>query len=268
MINDADAIIITAGAGMGIDSGLPDFRGTEGFWKAYPPIAKLGYSFSKMANPKLFVENPKLAWGFYAHRLNLYRSTIPHGGFQLLLDFVKKKNNNYFIYTSNVDGQFQKAGFNEKKIYEVHGSIHKLQCINSCTNEIWKNDLEKIDVDIDKLEIKELPKCKNCAELSRPNILMFDDEYFIENEQSKQFHHWRFKNKDKKMVIIEIGAGSTIPTIRTFGDRLSKLDKNISLIRINPREPEVFDEDNISIPLGGLEGICNILSSVKINGVQ
>ena len=46
-----DALIITAGAGMGVDSGLPDFRGTEGFWKAYPVIKDLGYSFSEMANP-------------------------------------------------------------------------------------------------------------------------------------------------------------------------------------------------------------------------
>jgi len=50
-IRDADALLITAGAGMGVDSGLPDFRGSEGFWRAYPPMAKLGISFVEMANP-------------------------------------------------------------------------------------------------------------------------------------------------------------------------------------------------------------------------
>ena len=50
----ADAIFITAGAGMGVDSGLPDFRGNEGFWKAYPVIRDFGYSFVDMANPKWF----------------------------------------------------------------------------------------------------------------------------------------------------------------------------------------------------------------------
>jgi hypothetical protein len=49
-VRSADALLITAGAGMGVDSGLPDFRGTQGFWRAYPAIAKLGLSFQQMAN--------------------------------------------------------------------------------------------------------------------------------------------------------------------------------------------------------------------------
>ena len=59
---------------------------------------------------------------FYLYRLDLYRKTIPHEGFNKLLDIVKSKNDNYFIFTSNVDGQFQKAGFDENKITECHGS--------------------------------------------------------------------------------------------------------------------------------------------------
>jgi NAD-dependent SIR2 family protein deacetylase len=81
-IQEADALFITAGAGMGVDSGLPDFRGNSGFWKAYPPIAKLGLSFSEMANPKWFDQKPEMAWAFYGHRLNLYRATVPHRGFK------------------------------------------------------------------------------------------------------------------------------------------------------------------------------------------
>ena len=46
---------------MGVDCGLPDFRGDDGFWKAYPVIKDLGYSFSQMANPTWFESNPKLA---------------------------------------------------------------------------------------------------------------------------------------------------------------------------------------------------------------
>jgi len=218
-VNAAEAIIITAGAGMGVDSGLPDFRGNEGFWKAYPPVAKLGYDFTQMANPSLFRHNPKLAWGFYGHRLNLYRSTVPHEGFKLLLDFVKEKDDNYFIFTSNVDGQFQKAGFDEEKIYEVHGSIHYLQCIQACKDEIWKNRLDDIEIDMDILESKSLPKCKNCSELARPNILMFGDWSFI-------------------------------------GDRASQ-DENTTLIRINPREYEV-NSGSIGVALGGAEGIKKV----------
>ncbi len=62
---------------MGVDSGLPDFRGAEGFWRAYPVMAKLGLSFEEMANPAWFQTDPHLAWAFYGHRLNLYRRTQP-----------------------------------------------------------------------------------------------------------------------------------------------------------------------------------------------
>src|SRR5438874_2311271 len=77
-VASADALLIGAGAGMGVDSGLPDFRGNQGFWKAYPPYAARGLSFSALANPQWFTSDPAFAWGFYGHRLNLYRQTQPH----------------------------------------------------------------------------------------------------------------------------------------------------------------------------------------------
>ena len=83
----AQALLITAGAGIGVDSGLPDFRGNEGFWRAYPPLKRLGISFYDMANPIWFKRDPELAWGFYGHRLELYRSTEPHEGFRRLREW-------------------------------------------------------------------------------------------------------------------------------------------------------------------------------------
>jgi len=76
-IGSAEAMVITAGAGMGVDSGLPDFRGPEGFWRDYPPFAKLGLSFEQLATPGWFERDPALAWGFYGHRLERYRRTTP-----------------------------------------------------------------------------------------------------------------------------------------------------------------------------------------------
>ena len=61
LINSSDAILVGAGAGMGVDSGLPDFRSTEGFWKAYPKLKDLGKSFEDMANGDLFFDKPGLA---------------------------------------------------------------------------------------------------------------------------------------------------------------------------------------------------------------
>ena len=130
LIADADALIIAAGAGMGVDSGLPDFRGNEGFWRAYPALAKANLSFAEVASPQTFEQNPSLAWGFYGHRSELYRNTVPHAGFELLRKWGDRMLFGVRVFSSNVDGQFQKAGFTEEQIHECHGSIHHLRCMN------------------------------------------------------------------------------------------------------------------------------------------
>src|SRR5947209_10690891 len=100
-IDSAQALLITAGAGMGVDSGLPDFRGNQGFWQAYPPYQKLGLSFVELANPDHFHQDPTLAWGFYGHRLELYRRTQPHDGFRILRRWAERMPKGWFIFTSN-----------------------------------------------------------------------------------------------------------------------------------------------------------------------
>lgn len=266
-IMEADAILITAGAGMGVDSGLPDFRGTEGFWRAYPIARKLGLKFEELANPRWFKENPKLAWAFYGHRLKMYKETIPHEGFYILKRLGESKRGGYFVFTSNVDGQFQKAGFDEKKIVEIHGSIHYLQCIVPCTDDIWSADRVDIEIDMENFEAEEpLPKCIHCGKIARPNILMFGDWEWIPHRTEGQeflFENWLEKIEDMgyKLVIIEIGAGKAVPTVRLTSERIADRLGG-TLIRINPRDYDVPSYRHISIPMKGLEGIKAITESI------
>jgi len=263
IVQDSEALLITAGAGMGVDSGLPDFRGNEGFWRAYPPLAKLGISFEQMANPEWFEKDPALAWAFYGHRLHLYRATTPHEGFQILLDLAENKKNNYFVFTSNVDGQFQKAGFDEERIYEIHGSIHYLQCLYNCTDDIWPNE-ENVEVDMKKFRALRYPHCRHCGQVARPNILMFGDWGWNPKRAAKQeqrYNEWLEANRDKKMAIVEIGAGTAIPTVRLEGERLAARLPHATLIRINPSDYQIDETLGFSLPMGGLEGIKAIASS-------
>ncbi len=266
-IKNADALLIASGAGMGVDSGLPDFRGDEGFWKAYPPIAKLGISFSSMANPYWFEERPHLAWAFYGHRYNLYKKTVPHKGFHQLLELGEKMPSGYFVFTSNVDGHFQSTGYHDDMIYEVHGSINHFQCADRCTPDIWEAE-DKIVVDEEKFEaLDPLPRCPHCGQLARPNILMFNDYswiYLRSNEQEKTYSKWVnvIRKSNSKLVIIEIGAGSSVPTVRHNSRRMSAI-KDAVLIRINPREPNVHSLNNISIPLGAAEAIQKIMDELN-----
>jgi len=260
IIMQADALIITAGAGMGVDSGLPDFRGKEGFWKAYPALAKANMSFSDIACPATFETNPRLAWGFYGHRLNLYRNTIPHKGFQLLKAISKHVKQNAFVYTSNVDGQFQKAGFPQRNIIECHGSIHHLQCQGVCDQQIWSAAPFKPVIDeANCLLTSDFPQCPSCGGIARPNILMFGDWSWNESRtgfQKAEFNEWRhteWRYTTQNPVVIEIGAGKSIPTVRRFGENIGA-----PLIRINPREAEVNRPCDVSIEMGALEGIAAI----------
>ena len=268
IIDNAGAIFIAAGAGMGVDSGLPDFRGTEGFWKAYPPIAKLGISFVEMANPVWFQQNPKLAWAFYGHRLNLYRRTTPHKGFRQLLQIGGQKAGGYFVFTSNVDGQFQRAGYSSTHIEECHGSINYFQCVLPCNDDIWDARDINVSVDEDLFEALEpLPQCKNCGNMARPNVLMFGDWSWVAARtvsQRNRLNTWlgTISSKNHPLAVVEIGAGEAVPTVRNHSEHLVR-EYQARLIRINPRDYRIPDKTHVSLPMGGAEAVEGIFQRLQ-----
>lgn len=237
-IRDARALLVTAGAGMGVDSGLPDFRGDEGFWRAYPPYRRLGLSFVEMASPRHFVRDAALGWGFYGHRLGLYRATRPHAGFGVLARWAATRD--AFVFTSNVDGQFQRAGFDEARLVECHGSIHHLQCAQDCGTGIFPADGVVVSVDENTMRARPpLPACLGCGGLARPNVLMFGDAGWDPTrteQQEARFDDFLTRSTPASLVVVECGAGTAVPTVRRLGDELAR--RGATLVRINVREPE------------------------------
>ena len=254
-LQDADGLVITAGAGMGVDSGLPDFRGNEGFWEAYPALRESGIDFVKSANPQRFRDSPDTAWGFYGHRLSLYRRTRPHFGFSILKHWGEAMQHKYFVVTSNVDGQFQKAGFDPSRVAEVHGSIHALQCLEGCTDDVWSAGDFEPEVDAARCLLRSRPpKCPHCGALARPNILMFGDDLWNGDRYERklgEMHRWRMGAK--RPVIVELGAGTAISTVRSYGDRSAG-----TLIRINVREPRVNWPKDVSIEASALDALLQL----------
>lgn len=255
-VEQADALLIGAGAGMGVDSGLPDFRGDEGFWKAYPPFRARGLSFVQMANPVWFHRDPAQAWGFYGHRRNLYRATSPHAGFAILRRWAESKPLRYFVFTSNVDGHFQRALFDDQRIVECHGSLDHLQCLAQCTTEIWPADDSAIAIDAAAFRaLPPLPSCPHCGGLARPNVLMFGDGEWLEERtmaQVSRYETWLSKLDGARLAVVECGAGLAVPTVRYECERRGGF-----LIRINPRECDA-PRGKISLPLGALEALNRI----------
>ena len=264
LIEQADALIVAAGAGMGVDSGLPDFRGNEGFWKAYPALGRTRINFYEAASPATFERDPRLAWGFYGHRLMLYRQTVPHAGFDILKRWGQSMQHGVFVFTSNVDGHFQKAGFDANRIVEVHGSIHHLQCLHRCRDTIWTNEDFEPVVDSQACQlVNALPTCPNCGSLARPNILMFDDADWVEERQLQQMarlQHWL--KLVRCPVVIELGAGTAIATVRHFSEEVIH-DWGGRLIRINPTECRVSTGLDVGLACGALGGLSIIDQYLK-----
>lgn len=255
LIREADGLLITAGAGMGVDSGLPDFRSTEGFWRAYPALARTQLRFESIASPHTFRSDPALAWGFYGHRLNLYRQTVPHEGFRVLNRWANDKPLGAFVFTSNVDGQFQKAGFGHDEVAEIHGSIHILQCLEPCCESLWPAAGFEPQVDEENCRLLSAPPtCPRCGSVVRPNILMFSDAGWIPDRsdaQTARLKEWMACGAN--IVAIELGAGTAIPSVRMFTERCG-----FRFVRINVREPEVRGQLGIGVRAGARQCLIEL----------
>lgn len=263
IIAAADALVIAAGAGLGVDSGLPDFRGNEGFWKAYPALARANLNFMEVADPRTFERDPALAWGFYGHRLDLYRRTTPHAGFGILRGWSERMALGARVFTSNVDGHFQKAGFAPEQMHECHGSIHHLQCMEPCKSGVWRADdfVPKLDDENCQL-LNAPPTCPVCGGLARPNILMFGDWNWLAGRREAQRHreeNWlaTLSVGQANVVIVEIGAGTAIPSVRHFSQWICR-EYGARIVRINPRESQAPSSMDVGIATGSLHALLGI----------
>ena len=230
MLDGAGSVLITAGAGLGVDSGLPDFRGAAGLWRD-------GRSLEHRAQPAWFDEDPQEAWAFYAARRALYDSTVPHAGFETLRDLVERDG---FVFTSNVDGHFQRAGVDPARIVEIHGSLHRLQCARPCSRAVW-----------DAPVVDPMPLCPHCGGVARPNLCMFEDRRWIAVPsvlQGRRYDRW-LEGRIANLVVLELGAGTAVPNVRRESERLQGL--GATLIRVNPDEPE-GPEGTIRVRRGAL----------------
>ncbi|KAL9642125.1 hypothetical protein ABK040_007130 [Willaertia magna] len=270
-LKKATCIYITAGPGMSVDSGLT--REKEIYYKDYPVLKLLNITNEESINPELFENDPTFAHGFYCHRYNLYQVTQPHAGYNILKKFTQRMNNKYFIFTSCIDGHFGRI-FPKNRIAECHGSIEYQQCSIPCCdhvysveeyNEKFPQKAFPLAIDLETLTIKkeDIPKCIHCGEVARPNILMTKDNDFLPTRFNQQIEEQkRFflqdVNEKPELVVIEIGAGLTFPSVRKESERRAKYYGS-TLIRINPKDYQTpLDVNTIAIPLRGLEALYRL----------
>lgn len=269
LVEQSDALIIAAGAGMGVDSGLPDFRSKAGFWNAYPALRQARIDFRRIATPFAFGSTPERAWGFYGHRLALYRKTVPHPGFALLKHWGERMLHGYSVFTSNVDGQFQKAGFDPDCIHECHGSIHHLQCLEPCKQSVWTADDFSPEIDETECQLRNAaPRCPFCGAMARPNVLMFNDRDWVEmRTEAQENRQEKWLSSARRPLVIELGAGTAIPSVRYFSERIIRQFEG-RLIRINPDRCKVPTNRDVGLPMGAMAALSAINQFANVKGLR
>ena len=249
IINNADGIVILAGAGMGVDAGIPDFRGKTGIWTSDKE------TFMKFADGNAFHERPLEAWNFYITRLLKYSNTPPHRGYYDLLNLVQRLGKDSFVVTSNVDGHFKKAGYDANKIYEIHGNLEYTQCSDFCCRQT--PPMPQFDQEI--TDLSQAPACTECGKPMRPLVMMFNDHWFypkFTGLQSTEYMTWSLDKTN--LVGIEIGAGLAVPSIRWFGQ-----ERTQTLIRINPHDYQVNRPQDIAIQATAVDGIDTLIKIME-----
>lgn len=244
LIEDADGVIVFAGAGMSVDSGIPDFRGKNGLWTAEKD------NFMKFANGNAFHEHPVEAWNFYITRLMTYSNMKPHDGYSTLRQMLEDLNKDVYVITSNVDGHFKKSGYDTEKIYEIHGNLEYIQCANRCSHDILS-----MPAFIGEFQTEDdIPKCSHCSSNMRPLVMMFNDPWFVMTLVEEQSQHcMKWMSEKTNIVGIELGAGLAVPSIRIYGE-----ERTHTLIRINPHDFQVRRPQDISLQATAVEGINSL----------
>ena len=262
-LKEADALVITAGAGMGVDSGLADYRGEEGGqWGQVE--AETEKTVFETVNPAAFLENPAYSWDLFGKRMEEYENTQPHQGFYILKEWIEKFNLDYFVITSNIDSHFQKAGFEEEKIRELHGSLAYFQSSNpKLSNKIWKTELTGKVIRLGIYDNR-FPICPYSKVMARPNVYMFRDDTFVNTRtkaQEQNFQTFLKANEGKNIIVFEIGSGPHVQAVR-MKTRLLKNKYKANVVRINPKDFKI-KPPHIGIDTGALQALSEIHSFVE-----
>lgn len=245
LINDADAILIGAGAGLSTSAGI-DY-GSESFKKYFPELV-VKYGMTDMYTSSFYEFNTEEErWSYWAKHINHIYNTDVKKTYIDLYNIVNNKN--YFVITTNVDGQFLKSGFAHDKVFEIQGSLAKIQCSVGCHDKLY-DDLDMVDkmlrADKDcKVPSDLVPYCPRCGEAMEVNLRK--DAFFVEDnnwhKQNKAYEDFVNKYKNKKLVLIELGVGFNTPGIIRFPfEKMTHDFKDTTLIRINSQYADLAFE--------------------------
>ena len=214
LIDEAEVVVIGAGAGLSSAAGFE--YGGDFFKEHFPEMHKLGYKDMYSAGFHHFNSSGE-KWAYWAKQIFYTRYQGVKELYKDLLDVVKDKN--YFVITTNVDHQFQLAGFDKNRLFYTQGDYGLFQCSTPCHNKTYDNEdfIHKMlkETKDNKIPSYLIPKCPICGKEMTTNLRC--DDKFVEDDgwhkAAKNYQNFLEDNKNKKILFLELGVGWNTPVI-------------------------------------------------------
>lgn len=264
LINDADAIVIGAGAGLSASAGFE--YGGRTFLKHFKYMNdKYGYTDMYSAGFHNFKSSEE-KWGYWSKFIYLNRYQGVKKLYKDLFELIKDKN--YFVITTNVDHQFQFAGFDKKRLFYMQGDYGLLQCCKPCHNQTYDNEEMVIKMIREQkngiIPSSLVPKCPICGKEMTTNLRC--DDTFVEDsgwkEASNRYLCFLKANNGKKILNLELGVGFNTPVIIKYPFwKMTLQNKNACYVCINKGQIYIPNEIK-NRSLGFNADISNIINKL------
>ncbi|MBQ2541957.1 MAG: hypothetical protein II554_01290, partial [Bacteroidales bacterium] len=240
-ILNSDAIVVGAGAGLSTSAGFT-YSG-ERFQRYFSDfIEKYGFSDMYTAGFYSFATEEE-KWAYWSRHIYYNRYVpAPKPVYENLLKLLKDKD--YFVITTNVDHQFQKAGFDKQRLFYTQGDYGLFQCSKPCHQKTYDNEKLIIRMIAEQKNMRIpsslVPRCPICGR--KMDVNLRSDETFVEDDgwhaASKRYEDFINKHQDDKVLYLDLGCGSGRDTIefRRMGFAVTPVDGSRELCNIAERK--------------------------------
>jgi NAD-dependent deacetylase len=172
-------VVALTGAGISAESGIPTFRGKEGYWV----VGSRNYMPQEMATHAMFTMEPEQVWRWYLHRFGVVRQAAPNAGHEALVRLERGLGERFTLVTQNIDGLHRRAGASDEQTYCIHGDAAWVRCSYGCG--VGRMPLPDLIVRDPRTPLSAAERarltCPRCGGWLRPHVLWFDECYDEEN---------------------------------------------------------------------------------------
>jgi NAD-dependent deacetylase len=169
-------VLALTGAGVSAESGIPTFRGPEGYWT----VGSRVYLPQEMATQAAFHAMPDEVWRWYLARLGTCHGAQPNAAHRALAALDRALGHRFLLVTQNVDGLHLRAGSAHDRTYQIHGNVDFMRCAGAHDQELVPMPAGLPPVHQDAPlpdEVRTRLVCPRCGERTRPHVLWFDEYY-------------------------------------------------------------------------------------------